>query len=274
VLRANGDAPNALISNDAALERFRKAGDSGGLARAQRRRVARLWESGRFDEAQDALSEAMRVYREADDRRGVSQCLEWAGHLAYWRGEFDDAYQAFEESRTLAEQNGDVRQLGRAFAALAYVAFHGLRDPAAAAELCRRSIELFEELGNRYLAALQQVNLCAFEERGSNFDAARIALREAVDYFFAARNWEGLAGALTNAAQLAAALEKDQRAARLIGFTEALRGGTKGSFREAENEEDYLGALRSKLGDEQYRGLVDQGRTMTPEAAIEEAHLV
>jgi non-specific serine/threonine protein kinase len=109
-------------------QRWLEEGVAGERVASELRAKA-LWSLGTFAEAQgdwaratQLLEEALGLFWELGDRRGVARALNMLGNMTYEQGRYERATSLFEESLRLARELGDRRQSGAALGNLGWVA--------------------------------------------------------------------------------------------------------------------------------------------------------
>ena len=98
-LRAAADRAAALHSHDQALaylEQARAVTDPGELAELMERIGAAAISASRYDEADTALNESVRLYRQAGDTSAAARATARLGVAMSWRGELDRAIETME----------------------------------------------------------------------------------------------------------------------------------------------------------------------------------
>ncbi|MGW5643663.1 tetratricopeptide repeat protein [Saccharopolyspora sp. NPDC003762] len=152
VLRLSGQENRAREESQAALERARGVGSRAMEANA-------LLELGMFgsgvgdeDSPEDALAEALRIYREIGDVHGQVKALRFIGVNAKERGKLDQAIASLEECTDLARQVGDAAEAAYAMAHMARI--HGdIGRHEEADELFQHAEQIAESTGNELLVA-------------------------------------------------------------------------------------------------------------------------
>ncbi|MCA1635593.1 MAG: tetratricopeptide repeat protein [Acidobacteria bacterium] len=101
---------------------------------------------GRFEQADNCKEQALTLYREIGNRRGVGNMLNSLGETARLRGDYRGALARYQEALAIAREtgnrNGEMLYLGNLGAARA-----GLGDYAAAESDLRQSLALASAVG-------------------------------------------------------------------------------------------------------------------------------
>jgi predicted ATPase len=145
-------------------------------------------------------------------------------------------------------------------------------DLARAVELQERSVELCRGLDDEWLLAL---TLSSLSQTLVAFDPRRAAaiVAESLRLAGSLGNVPRIANCAETLAAIAAGEGELEQAARLLGKAAALREAVDVDL-EADQLEDHartLEAVRGALGDERFRGLEDEGRTLPDDALLEYA---
>ncbi|MEP6895954.1 MAG: tetratricopeptide repeat protein, partial [Chloroflexota bacterium] len=146
-----GEWENAEGINREADRQASNINDTLGHARAQRAIGWLLRKQGKYAEAEEWLVRARDIYRQLDDKAGVSHVLSNIGEIYRLQGKFEEARSLYDESLSLAEEIVEPRdrQAARAHALKGsgtVATWQG--DYAAARELNQESLALRRELGD------------------------------------------------------------------------------------------------------------------------------
>ena len=231
---------------------------------------------GDYDRAIALLEEALALYRELGDRRGVAITLVNLGFAVLHQGDKERAAMLRQDVEALRGETLDRFTLAWLTMFLGLAALYE-GDYERSGALARESLAIYRELGDTRGVFMCHVGLGYGELAMGNHEPAAALLEDAlrllrgsVDKFCLAYGFFGLAA-------VAAARGQPVRAARLWGATEALReeiGVDSLSHWElqAYDYEGRVSAARSMLGDEgAWERAWAEGRAMTPDQAVEYA---
>jgi class 3 adenylate cyclase/tetratricopeptide (TPR) repeat protein/predicted Ser/Thr protein kinase len=143
-----GDARAGMMLGEQALALAVGFGDGGRNERADSLKSLGMayHQLGRFEHAESCKEQALALYREMGNRRGVGNMLNSLGETARLRGDYGKALARYREALAIAREtgnrNGEMLYLGNLGAARA-----GLGDYAAAEADLRQSIALAESVG-------------------------------------------------------------------------------------------------------------------------------
>jgi predicted ATPase/class 3 adenylate cyclase len=232
VMLAQGKFEEAARLYEEALAYGREMGDQNTIA-GRRYDLARVaWSRGDYELAGRMYEETLRIVRKLDNKGGIAGTLYDLGSVAWAQNDLDLAQQRFEEALTIGHEIEGQFTLGYALNGLGKVAY--ARDDYGLA--------------------------------GSKF-------KEALRSFRGATNPWNTAYTIAALAELAVAEGKMRRAARLFGATESFFALLRFlvSALEREHHDRDLAATRAALGEEEFEALLEEGRALTLEQAIEYA---
>ncbi|MBN1583028.1 MAG: tetratricopeptide repeat protein [Anaerolineae bacterium] len=101
-----------------------------------------------YEQAKQLFTQSLALYRELDDRWGITRALYGLGRVAWFLGDYAKAKQVAEESLTLRRAQGDKRGVSDSLFLLGIVA--GLQGQIEEAErLAREDLAIRREMGDR-----------------------------------------------------------------------------------------------------------------------------
>lgn len=220
VLLRQGHWHDLESSNETALAAACRLGDLAAQAYAQRRLSSALALIGRFPEANEHLSAALRIYTDLDHRVGLAhtyadldrlhsrqdqpadalshaltalELYRSAGHLAGqasvlnsagWNlallGRHEAALDYARQAMTLCEQVGDRHGQAATWDTIGY-AEHHLGDLHAATRSYQLALQLFHELGDLYNQSVSLAHLAELHETAGDHLQARITWQQTLD---------------------------------------------------------------------------------------------
>jgi predicted ATPase/class 3 adenylate cyclase len=306
--RARGHAVEARRWLDSALDRADEVDPrvrAGALWTAGRLAMAQ----SDLSAAERRYTEAKKLYASLENRRGESFTVAELGMVAFTRGDLDRAEALSEKSLELAREVGDDRAASAVLTNLAGIV-SARADHERARALYEESLELRRRLGDPLLIAntLHNLSLDALAEH--DVDRARAAaeeclaisrelgnlmhsagalyclgkaaliesdwptadeyLRQGLELYDRLHENTGIGDCLKAMAEVAAAQEQPERAARIWGAVEGLGLGVP-----HEDDPDARAAFLSKgaveLGEDGFESARAAGRRLTLEAAVAEA---
>ena len=267
---------------------------------------------GNFDEALEPCLEAVRIQREIGDEAGLGETLTSLGILMQFRGDLAAATAAHEESLALRRRLGLEGGIANSLSNLASVAF-SRDDLDDAARLGNESMTMYRRLedtsgtshalmklglvaarrkdyegANRFFEeslALQRglgelgsvfyslSNLGSIAHKRGDVPLAMARYREALELLESVPNKAAIAGTLELFAAALTAAGEPQRAARMLGATDALRTliGSPVFPSERADYEAAISSTRAALGDRQFETEWQMGAVMNLARTLEEA---
>jgi non-specific serine/threonine protein kinase len=256
-LRRNGRANAAL--------RARASTEAGTFA----------WCQGNHDRAIAFHREALTLYRDLGDERGVALALIFWACQELEKGDCERAARAaphLEEALALGRKLGDELISAYALANLGEVA-QVRGDFGRTLAYCEEAISTYRKMGDSFMLAQQLSRLGRAAANNGNHEAAARFIGEGLP--LAQELGSGLLSAicLDGLAAVYGAKAEGTRAARLGGAAEALRlaiGATLSPTDRAELEH-HLATARATLDAVSWEAAWAEGRAMTPEQAAEYA---
>jgi predicted ATPase/DNA-binding CsgD family transcriptional regulator len=229
---------------------------------------------GDYEQAVTLLEEGMALFKELEDRPGVTTSLVNLGLLALHGGDLGRAKTLSREAEALRRELADPQATGFLLIFLGMVALDE-GDHDRAVTLLEESLTLNQDLGDvRGVAMCLTFLGTTVLERG---DAERAAAlyEEDMRLLRGLRDKTGTAYGLRGLAGVATSRGEPARAGRLWGAEEALREAAGLSLSPFERShpdyEGYQAAARSQLDEAAWEAAWSEGRAMTPEEAIEYA---
>jgi predicted ATPase/DNA-binding XRE family transcriptional regulator len=131
------------------------------------------------DRALAVYEDALRVYRQLGDKRGMLYTLSNLGGLAQSRGEHEQAQAYYEESLALAESLGDKWFTADSLSGLGWVA-HDRGDYAKAAAMFERSEQLDRERGDAHDIAARRTHQGTVALDAGDYTRAETILKESL----------------------------------------------------------------------------------------------
>jgi predicted ATPase/DNA-binding SARP family transcriptional activator len=266
---------------------------------------------GDFAEAHARFEEARDIWEALGERSGVAVALGGLGNLALRRGDpvsgrryHEQALMILREldkpygiaitlgriARAILSTDGDLnevkalqeeslailRRLGnQASIALTLNNIAGtvleMGDPNAARIYLEEATALNRDLHNEDGEAYNLCGLGQIEIRQKNYALAREKLVAALRLWDRTGNVVGTATVLESLAQADVAEDHGERAARLIGAADAVRGRSGETARDTEEEAAYadsVTAASTMLGTSRFEAFRESGRGLTLEQAV------
>jgi predicted ATPase/DNA-binding SARP family transcriptional activator len=199
---AQGDLEQAVVWHGEALRLFREAGDRRGEVGALMSLGLTADEQGDPRRATVFLQEALTLARRAGDQRGLAVALANLGQVAMTLAEHQRAASLLGESVALFHQLGDRRSEAAILANLGVLAF--LAGDLARAQVCHEeALTLLRDLGDRQGEADELLNLGHTVQRRGELDRAAALFAAALERFEELGDRSGMAFAHNHLGRLA-----------------------------------------------------------------------
>jgi predicted ATPase/transcriptional regulator with XRE-family HTH domain len=266
-----GDYEQARARYAEALEQFREAGVDWGIAITLHNLGIAAGYLGDA-RAEALLIEALGLWERLGDVAARARSLDALGVVVRGRGDLDRAVPLHEQSLAIRRALGDTRGIGVTLRNYGVV----LRDQghlAEAARLLEASLQLRRQVGDKMGIGGSLAVLADIARREGDLDGAEGLYREALTARRQVGVSDGVADCLLGLAAIAAASGRPDRAARLLGASEALRATERRAMSEIDRA-DYdrtVAAIHCRLGPDDRAIVTGHVRELTLEQAIAEA---
>jgi len=230
---------------------------------------------GASDRALALLEEALTLFRELGDRRGVATSITKLGAALLLRGDMEGAAVLSEEAEALRGEPLDRWVLAWLTTFLAMAALNE-GDYERSVALGTEGLAIYRELGDKRGIVICHVGMGLGELAKGDHERAALQFEETLRLLRGPGEKSAVAYALLGLAGADAARGESGRAARLWGAAEALREQSGVALSHWDlygyDYEGRVSAARSMLGDEgAWERAWAEGRGMTPEEAVEYA---
>jgi predicted ATPase/DNA-binding CsgD family transcriptional regulator len=229
------------------------------------------WIQGDRAAARSRLEESVALWRELKDEEGLAQALRILGHVMLGQGDPTVARSLGEESVELFRKTDDAFGLATSLATLGLIALIQ-RDYAAARVSLEESVAICRRSEDDWALSLALRNLGILALKEGDHERAAALLGESVLVLQEPKSAFGM----MNLDLLATAISMrgdHERAARMFGTAAAAREAA-GISMVPSVLEDYdrgVAAARAGLGGTAFDAAWAEGKTMTPEQAIDYA---
>jgi predicted ATPase/class 3 adenylate cyclase len=212
--------------------------------------------------------EAFTTATAAGDGFGIASALRERGKAAIRAGDRERTRAIYEQLITVAEEVGDPWNGAIALNNLGDLALYD-RDWAQAVELCGRSSEIRRSLGDLWGSALCLTNVASAQSEAGLLDDAALTLHQALEDSLAVNGTMVISFCFVSCAALAAARNRPEDAATLLGASarlhEELETGLElyelNLLQRAEKQ------ARTLLGDEDFTRTFEHGHSLPLEDA-------
>ncbi|HXD12230.1 MAG TPA: hypothetical protein VN653_19325, partial [Anaerolineales bacterium] len=221
--------------------------------------------------AEEAAREGLIIFtEEVDDRWGLSMSYQNMAWLANMRGDLGEKDKYFEKINEL------LKDIPFSFQAGLFHLGMGMLESVqhnydAARQFFETGLKIFERLQNKYFQTALMSELGHVARHSGDIVQAKRIYQETL------REWKDLGNRASIAHQLecfaltAIAEEEPERAIKLFGAAEALRGQVQAAMTEQERIEynQAITQLHAMLAQKEFDSLWAEGRSMTMERAIQ-----
>jgi predicted ATPase/DNA-binding XRE family transcriptional regulator len=225
---------------------------------------------GEYETARAHCEEALPIFQQLGDRRGIATSFNELGVIAQYQGEYAAARQLLEQSLAIKRELGDDWLIANSIVNLGLIADYQ-HDYGAAYALYQESLALYRTLNETSGVAIASSNLGHTALHLGRWDEARAWQAESLKLFNAVADKDGLTECLERFAMLANAHADFRRAARLFGAANVLRkeaGTTLPPAERAEYDRE-LNATRAQLDAATFDAEWRAGQALTLEQAME-----
>jgi tetratricopeptide (TPR) repeat protein len=245
------------------------------------------WGQADYAAARSSYEETVALRRAAGDSY-LANYLNALGNVLCEQGHCEQATALFEECLQLSRERGHKRATAGALVGLGGVAGRQ-GDYETARSLCEQGLAIFQEVGDRWGIAQSLTSLASVAHAQCDYGRARrcreqsLVLASELEKTWGSAASLGPWSRLGNPGHIAECLEGlaglatvgglPERAARLFGAAQALRGDG-GPARPPADQLDYdrnVAAARAALGEEAFAAAWAAGRERTREEAIRDA---
>jgi predicted ATPase/DNA-binding NarL/FixJ family response regulator len=229
-------------------------------------------EQGDYERSVALIEESLALARRLGDKVSVATALKNLGWAALLRNELERASELSQEAVSLQREMNDEGGLAQALTVLGLVTMVQ-RDYERAMVLHEESLPLAREAEDDIVISLSlMAGSLAFLGRGDHRRATELC-GEGLELSWRLKMTHPTASHLYIAASLAGSQGQSIRSARLWGAAESLLDTIGSMLAPVERQlyEPYIAAARARIGELAWKAAWLEGRTMSPEQAIEYA---
>ncbi|HZW72717.1 MAG TPA: tetratricopeptide repeat protein, partial [Caldimonas sp.] len=221
--RASADFAKARALYGEALSLWRELGDRRGIAAALSNLGMVSSDQGDFAESTARHEESLAIWRELGDRRGIARTLLALGNVVYSRGDEAAAEPLYEQSLAIERELGDQRVIAIVLNNLGMVAEYHRNDHATARRLHDEALAIRRALGDRWGIAGSLTNLGTTTFEQGDHASAHALLTESLAIRRELADRIGIVQSFEALAALAFATDRARTGARLRGQAARLR---------------------------------------------------
>ncbi|HEX2029455.1 MAG TPA: NB-ARC domain-containing protein [Nitriliruptorales bacterium] len=211
--------------------------------------------------------EAVSIYRDLGDSRGLADALEELGVAQMSVGRLEVARASLEEAKERNVHLGNRQKVGECNMTLGLLALLEGR-PGQARPHFEDAWKIFTDLGDAWWIAFAQFSLGVVDRKEGDHPAAEKRFHASLLAFRNLDNLMGIRWALKAFADLALFRGQHERALRLVGASDALRERVGESVLEKAIRGDVGQTARSYLEEATGEGLYQEGQAMEFDDAV------
>jgi non-specific serine/threonine protein kinase len=229
---------------------------------------------GDYQGARSLYEEILTILRQSGDQDNPYRYwpLLRLGDLANLEGDYEGARALCEECLQFHRQMGNWYGIACSLHCLGDVA-RNQGDYQGARPLYEESLEIYRQLGDHADTAWPLEGLAAVARSQRDYKEARAFYIESLEIYRRSGEQQGIASGLEGLADVAAADDQPERAARLFGAAEALRGvlGAPLPPGDRARYDCCVAVTRAALGEEAFAAAWAAGRALSLNQAVDHA---
>ncbi|MEW6402499.1 MAG: tetratricopeptide repeat protein [Chloroflexota bacterium] len=268
------DYPAMRPLGEEALSIWREHGTAGraGAAHVLDLMGELATEEGDYNAARGIFQEAIEIFKELEDQRGLADMEMQIGWAEMRTGHYREAKQHLDQFLALAQQSGDQQHLAFAYSGLGEVAVReGEQDLAS--RLLEKSLALNQGGGDKWGTAACLGSLGWVALRRGDYRKMKTYLGESISVRTEIGDQGGIAWCLERLAEVDFLHGRFQPAARTYACAAALRTEI-GSIIDPVDQPEYqriISGLRAILGEKEFAAAWAEGESAALEEVIEQA---
>jgi predicted ATPase/class 3 adenylate cyclase len=268
---SQGDMINASAAAATCADHARQLNDKRLLAIVLTFEAAAKMMSGRFNDVEDIMNEALSIVDESNDQFAIGMAYGMIGSRMIMAGRDNEESRALV-AKGLAALKGSENRFGHTmilFAAAMGARFNGRFDEAR--EGFAPLIPIFHEMGDFHRANMVLSETAHIERLEGHHEKATAMYRESILVWKRLGHRAAVANQLECFAFIAKAKEQPEHAIRLLGAAEALRELINIHMTDLERAEyeHEVNDLKANLDQKTFVSLWAEGRAMTMEEAVD-----
>jgi predicted ATPase/DNA-binding NarL/FixJ family response regulator len=220
-------------------------------------------EEGDYESSLRLFHESLEIYRQLNDKNGMSELHKDLGWCAIRTGDYQLAQEHLEMNLALAQETGDKISLNYAYSGLGEIAVR-LGQYHRASDLLEKGLSLSRERGDKWMESAILGSLGWVALRLSNFDQMRNLLGDSLSLRMDIGDNGGIAWCLEKLAEAAFLEGQYQKAVKIFASAAALRIPIYSVIDAADQPEyeRFLAELHSKLDQKTFIACWEEGEAM------------
>lgn len=233
---------------------------------------------GEHARAADLQLESIDLWRQVGDDTGRAAAMHNLARAVHYQREYERAGQLYQETLALRREIDDRRGMAATLNSLG-VLMRDCEDDVAALALYQESLALHRQLQDLWGQALLLNNMSRISRDGNKLEETQALSVESLALFVELGDRHGVTWVVSNLSIVAQRQQALERAARLIGATEAIRetlGAAPLSLSPGERAiyDEAIRITRETLGPAEFGRLQAAGRAMAFDEIVEFARQV
>ena len=227
-------------------------------------------EEGDYEKAPVLFKEALEIFRELEDPRGIGDMLVQLAWAFMRMGRYDQVAPLMEEALLIFRGIGDVSHIGFTLSGLGELAIRQ-GEFERAADFLSESLAIRKQHGHKWGMGASLGSLGWIALRQHDFKRMRAILEESIGIRVEIGDKGGLAWCLDKLAEAKYEESQLQGAARIFGHAESLRVPIR-SVIDPADQPGYMrlvSEIRSVLGEETFAALWAEGAAMPLDRVID-----
>jgi tetratricopeptide (TPR) repeat protein len=214
-----------------------------------------------------AAAEALAIYRRLGDECGIAEATSMVGWAHLQLGHLEAAQMSLSEAVDRYTALGQQGKAAATMPGLAVVA-QFLGDLDTARRVLEAALVALRNVDDLFMVGLAEIMIGGIDERLGNHEAAERHLQAGLSTYLGIGNVMGASWALYVYADLALQHDEPERALRLVGASDRMRGDTELPALMTASVGDVGQRARERLPDDVADDVYRQGQVMSTEEAV------
>jgi predicted ATPase/DNA-binding XRE family transcriptional regulator len=226
------------------------------------------WDQRDPRRAREQLEEAVVLFRQRGDWRFLAQSLGILGLAVLLNGDLESAEEFLDEAY---EVNQRTNRSAMEYVLTGKGILCMLRgEYGQARAFLQKNIDDLERMGNQVGVLWGRARLGYVALREGSLEEAHQVLVDTIENFHTNENKNGLTFAFDRMASMYVTINKPERAARLIGWSDSTRkeiGDPRPRIEQADLDQDFV-TINARIGSPAFEAAYNSGRKMTLNEAV------
>ena len=265
-----GEYDKATEFYEESLTICRATGDKRGIAKCLGNLGIIFIKKGEYDKAADLIEESLSTRLDTGDKRGIAICLSNLGIIYLNKKEFEKATNLYEDSLSICHDIGDKRGIAGSLNNLGFMSIE-MKEYVKAADLFKKSLSISRDIGDKTGIANSLNGLGKVSSIKKEYDKAKEFYEESLSNCMTLGNKLEIVQNFLRLIEVHLKLKSDLTLTRLLGFILEFSESHKYIFTESDQKviDESEIYMKEKISDEEYLKSFEEGRSMTPEEAVD-----